>query len=474
MNGESIVIENSSRVSASPSQSTLLIADARYTAPELIMAKSAPDQAAHVCGDIYVLGFLFYELLAGKKEIRRQFAELEQLHTGLAWMRWHADPKLKLRPLEEVSPNCPKSIVELIERMVDKDPSQRVRTLEEAAEALDHLNVRLAPTQSFAVNPPPAVAEKRKRPASAIALTVITALGMAGLIAGSWWLVSGGWRTVANRIPRFEMSGRATDRASATPAIVHTATGNMMLVPQGEFVMGDDSVPNEAPAHSVKLPAYYIDRLEVSNRNYREFCARSGHRTPEPPSWETAYNAKDEYPMLNVGRDDAAAYCEFAGKRLPSEAEWEKSARGAEQPVVLWGNWTLPGLANLKGAGTERPVPVGSFAADVSPFGVLDTAGNVQEWVAGEFKLYSTNAATANPAVSGQGIVRGGSFLTSAQQLSPSSRQPMPPAAGNPQLESVGFRCAADMPAALAASIDREKSPSTSVEALLRRFEKRN
>jgi serine/threonine protein kinase len=474
VNGESIVIENSSRISGtSPSQSTLLIADARYTAPELIMARSAPDQAAHACGDIYVLGFLFYELLAGKKAMRRQFAELEQMQTGLAWMRWHADPKLKLRPLAEVSPDCPKSVVELIEQMAEKDPSQRVRTLEEAAEALDRVNVRLAPTQSFAVSPP-AVSHKRRRPATAVALTVVTAILMAGLIAGGWWFGSGRWRTLANRIPRFAMSGRASGPTSAAPAIVQTATGIMMLVPEGEFVMGDDSVPNEAPAHVVKLPVYYMDRLEVSNRSYREFCARTGHTAPAPPSWEPAYSAKDDYPVVNIGRDDAAAFCAFAGKRLPSEEEWEKAARGSEQPVVLWGNWTLPGLANLKGSGSDRPSAVGSFAADVSPFGVLDSAGNVQEWVAGEYKVHAGNAAAANLPASGQGIARGGSFRTPSEQLSPSWRQPMPVAAPNPQLESVGFRCAAGTPAALAVAIAREPASSNSLATLLRRSEKRN
>jgi serine/threonine protein kinase len=443
VNGDSVGIECSPRKSASPSQSTILISDARYTAPELIMARSTPDQAAHIAGDIYVLGFMFYELLAGKKEMGRQFAELEPMQTGLAWMRWHADPKLTLRPLGEVSSNCPRSVLELIERMVEKAPSKRLQTLEEAAETLDRINVRLATTQSFTVAQPES-SRNRKPPGAAAGRTIITVVALLALVAGARWLGTGGWHTLARRILRLWSGAVISGRPTATAAIVHTATGLMVRVAEGEFVMGDDSVPNEAPAHKVTLPAYYIDRLEVSNRMYREFCARTGHRAPAPAYWETVSNEKDDLPVVNISHDDAVAFCRYAGKHLPSEEEWEKAARGPGKPVVLWGNWTLPGLANLKGSGNDRPSAVGSFAADISPFGVLDMAGNVQEWVAGEYKSYSTIPGTANYPEPAQYIVRGGGFRTPAGHLSPSWREALPLTAGSPELEAVGFRCAAD------------------------------
>jgi len=221
--------------------------------------------------------------------------------------------------------------------------------------------------------------------------------------------------------------------------------------------MGDDTLTDAVPSHAVTLPAYYIDRLEVSNRSYREFCARTGHPRPAPPSWETGYTQQEDYPVVNVGRDDAAAFCRFAGKRLPSEEEWEKSARGSGEPVLLWGNWTLAGLANLKGSGPERPSAVGSFPADISPFGVLDLAGNVQEWVAGDYKSYRGAARPKNF----QGIVRGGGFRTPARQLSPSSRESLPLASADAQLESVGFRCVADPPLAQSAKAREHASERT-------------
>jgi len=141
-----------------------------------------------------------------------------------------------------------------------------------------------------------------------------------------------------------------------------------MLVREGEFVMGDDTLPDAAPAHSVTLPAYYIDRLEVTNRGYLEYCAHTGHPTPAPPSWEAGYAQQEDYPVVNVSRDDAAGFCRFAGKRLPSEEEWEKAARGSGEPVLLWGNWTLAGLAKQapswfpKGSGPEAGVKTAAKA----------------------------------------------------------------------------------------------------------------
>jgi formylglycine-generating enzyme required for sulfatase activity len=168
-----------------------------------------------------------------------------------------------------------------------------------------------------------------------------------------------------------------------------------------------------------------------------------------PPSWELFFGEGDDFPVVNISRDDAEAFCRYAGKHLPSEEEWEKAARGPGRPVVVWGNWTLPGLANLKGSGPERPSAGGSFAADISPFGVFDMAGNVQEWVAGEYKPYSAIPGAANSSGSVQCIVRGGGFRTPAGHLSPSWREPLPLTAGSPKLETVGFRCAVDASAAL-------------------------
>ena len=360
VNGEAVEIERISKAAPTPpSQSTILISDARYTAPELLMARKTLDRAAHICGDIYVLGFVFYEFLAGKQEMRRHFAELDQPQTGLAWMRWHSDPDSKLRPLAEVAPACPKGLIDLIGRMVEKDPARRIRTLEEVAETLDRLKFLLARTQTYEMTP--SARPNGRWRMTALPVAAAAALAVFAIIGSGWWLATRGPQAL-----KFLAGGpgswRSVTKASGSrplPGILRTATGVMMLVPEGEFLMGNDSVPNEAPAHKVTLQSFYIDRLEVSNRNYSEFCSRTGRRAPDPPSWDPAYGKKDSHPVVNVGRQDAAAFCEFAGKRLPSEEEWEKAARGSEEPSILRGNWTLPGLANLKLDGGERPAPRG-------------------------------------------------------------------------------------------------------------------
>jgi formylglycine-generating enzyme required for sulfatase activity len=202
-------------------------------------------------------------------------------------------------------------------------------------------------------------------------------------------------------------------------------------------------VPNAAPAHKVSLPAYYIDRVEVSNLEYRKFCQRTGRALPPKPAWDPGYFAKNEYPVINVTWHDAKAFCESYNQRLPSESEWEKVARGTES-FIHWANWTLPGLANIAGVAGRRPAPVGSFPADVSPYRALDLAGNVQEWVNDSFRPYGNTSDAASAAEDGRKLVRGGSYAMDSGGLSPASRGWVAEGSGPAQSSSVGFRCAAD------------------------------
>src|SRR5262249_30174083 len=154
-------------------------------------------------------------------------------------------------------------------------------------------------------------------------------------------------------------------------------------------VLGSGAAPNESPAHTVYLSGFYIDQYEVTNGRYRAFTDGAGYPQPPAPSWDPDYFAKSAHPVLNVSWRDAQAFCIAAGKRLPTEAEWEKAARGASPGSRSWANWTVEGLANLKRSGPQRPAPVGTFPADVSPFGAYDMAGNLHEWVNDRYGLYS-------------------------------------------------------------------------------------
>lgn len=181
---------------------------------------------------------------------------------------------------------------------------------------------------------------------------------------------------------------------------------DMVLIPGGEFIMGSNEVDreakamqygsrkpwfaNEKPEHKVFLDDFYIDKTEVTNKQYKEFIDATGHRTP--PDWTGgAYQEKlADNPVVFVNWFDAEAYCKWRNKRLPTEAEWEKAARGTDGRVFPWGNEFDIKKVNTMGefGGTT---PVGFFPDGKSPYGLLDMAGNVQEWTSDWYKPYQNN-----------------------------------------------------------------------------------
>jgi len=170
--------------------------------------------------------------------------------------------------------------------------------------------------------------------------------------------------------------------------------GEMILIPAGEFTMGSDTGnADEKPVHKVFLAEYSIDKYETTNAQYAE-CVNAGKCTAphETKSYtRDSYYGNPEfanYPVIYVDWNQAKSYCEFAGKRLPTEAEWEKAARGTDGRSYPWGNNepndTLLNY-NWKVGDTTK---VGSYPSGASPFGVLDMAGNVFEWTSSDYKAY--------------------------------------------------------------------------------------
>jgi formylglycine-generating enzyme required for sulfatase activity len=205
---------------------------------------------------------------------------------------------------------------------------------------------------------------------------------------------------------------------SGQPAAMGEVTGKdgapTVLVPAGTFPMGvpkgdRDGGRDEYPRHEVFLDAYYIDKFEVTNGQYLEFVRTTGHRTPQHPKDTTRSLWKDammpesvaDRPVINVDWYDADAYCRWAGKRLPTEAEWEKAARGTDDRRFPWGNVepTHKHLNyNQRWQGEKTLMPVGSYEAGRSPYGAYDMAGNVWEWVADWYDpLYYERSPVENP-----------------------------------------------------------------------------
>jgi len=165
---------------------------------------------------------------------------------------------------------------------------------------------------------------------------------------------------------------------------------SMVTIPAGKFLMGTNlKNADEAshPLHTVELPAYRIDKYLVTNAQYARFIAATGHRPPS--DWKNGKIQDGEllYPVTLVNWYDASAYAKWAGKRLPTEAEWEKAARGTDGRRWPWGNQMDPARLNTYynvGSATN----VNAYANGVSPYGVFDMAGNVNEWVQDDFLPY--------------------------------------------------------------------------------------
>lgn len=229
------------------------------------------------------------------------------------------------------------------------------------------------------------------------------------------------------------------------PEVVNAKDGTVLVfIPPGEFMMGSpegQGKEDEHPRHAVFLDGYYIAAKEVTQAQYRRFCQESKREMPEQ-------NVQgDDLPVVNVTWEDAAAYCRWAGLRLPTEAEWEKAARGGADTVYWWGDIGLHTQANFSGiSGPDKwdeVSPVGSFPAN--RYGVYDTAGNVWEWVADWFDpgYYQKSPAKdpPGPASGDTRILRGGSWDGPADYMRPARR-----AYDVRDYSStlLGFRCARD------------------------------
>lgn len=234
----------------------------------------------------------------------------------------------------------------------------------------------------------------------------------------------------------------------------------MVAVPAGEFISGSDKTDvdhmgselgsakpwylDEHPQRKIRLPLFFIDRYEVTNAQYKAFIDATRARPPVYFYIRSIPPGRESYPVTDVNWYEADHYCRWAGKRLPTEAEWEKAARGPDGREFPWGNTFDPKKANVGDSGIGDVAPVGSFKEGASPYGAMDMAGNVWEWTDSWYQAYPGGTYQSPFFGEKQKVFRGGGWGGSGHYALPlfyrgAYRSSLPPEEGYADL---GFRCA--------------------------------
>jgi formylglycine-generating enzyme required for sulfatase activity len=297
----------------------------------------------------------------------------------------------------------------------------------------------------------------------------------------------------ATPLPTHTSTPTLTPTVTATPPDVGSTMNNpvddaiMMFVPAGEFIMGSENgESDESPVHTVWLDAFWVYQTVVTNAMFEKFVEATGYQTDAEKngnsniykygSWDIVQGADwqhplgpdsdlsdlGDHPVVHVSWFDAQSYCDWADARLPTEAQWEKAARGTQSKVYPWGDFSLDGnLANFADSNTgfnwsnrnlndgySKTAPVGSYPRGASPYGLLDMAGNVYEWVAdwydGDYYRKSPSDNPAGPESSDSRVLRGGAWSGTSFTLRTTYRSVYTPPFRS--YEFVGFRCALSSP----------------------------
>jgi formylglycine-generating enzyme required for sulfatase activity len=327
-----------------------------YMAPEQVTGQHITDQV-----DVYAFGVLLFELLTGRKPVEAE--AVERIFYSIL------NEPLQMEPLHQAG--VPQPVCDLIARCTAKDPSERPQGFAVVSAELDRLIAAIdAPTILLPPMPAPttpaATVEPAPLPARAATsrppwLIPAVLLAIAALAAGLYFATRPG----ATNVPKVEAP-------AALPKTIAAKGGAMVLVEAGDFLAGEKKEPDSS-RYASALPAFYIDKTEVSNAAYAQFCAETKHALPKGFAPD-----KPDLPVVNVLISDARAFAEWAGKTVPTGREWEKAARGKEGFLFPWGNLPDPARANV-GSGELRPVS--AFPNGASPCGALNMLGNVWELI---------------------------------------------------------------------------------------------
>jgi formylglycine-generating enzyme required for sulfatase activity len=335
--------------------------------------------------DIWSTGAILYQLLVGRPPFPQ-----ESISESPAKTRREADP---------LPSDIPARIRTVVARALENNPEKRYASVADFREAL----LSDKPIE------PVKVIKPKSRVAKPIKFKIKTGhLKYAGIV---------GVICITAAILLYAMPRLGSKEANK----VNPVDGaSMVWIPSGEFTMGTNAPPyncdQEKPAHKVYLDGYYIYKTPVTVRQYRKFCNATNRAMPETPQW--GWDNPD-YPIVNVSWVDAEAYAKWAHAELPTEAQWEKAARGTDERKYPWGNeWDINRCASsVKPSLLKKPRPVGSYMLGASPYGALDMSGNVFQWCSDRYAedAYSrTDNLARNPVGPASGenrVLRGESFI---------------------------------------------------------------
>lgn len=265
----------------------------------------------------------------------------------------------------------------------------------------------------------------------AIGVCVVILIGLVTLII---------WQSIARR--RAGTDAEPTPAAAPSPAAPSRPEPpeGMVYIPGGTLRLGrDDGDEYERPAHEVRIEPFFMDRTEVANEQYQRFITQTGRAAPSHWS-EGQYPAGEaSLPVVNVTWEDSAAYAQWAGKRLPTEEEWEYAARGGDDRLYPWGGDWSASRANTRESGRGRIVAVGSYPDGASPVGLLDLIGNVWEWTSSDLRSYEGDGRILADGK----VIRGGAWDVPRERATATYRGVVQP---DRPYDKTGFRCVKPAP----------------------------